>query len=87
MWGATKAFFNAAIPGIIKPLRVLFNEMFAFVFAVFAIVLGFQVARDFAQFDGSANKLWKLIFLGIFALVMGVYALHSFLRAKKISRS
>jgi hypothetical protein len=87
MWGAVKAFFSTAIPGIIKPLRVLWNEMIAFIFAIFAIILGFQVARDLAHFDGSPNKLGKLAFLGIFALVMAGYALQSFLRSKKISRS
>jgi len=87
MWGATKAFFNTAIPGIIKPLRVLWNEMIAFVFAIFAIVLGFQVAKDIANFDGTSNKLGKLAFLAIFALVMLAYAVQSFLRSKKISRS
>lgn len=87
MWGATKVFFNTAVPGIIKPLRVLWNEMIAFVFLVFAVVLGFQVAKDVAQFDGTPGKLGKLAFLGIFALVMAAYALQSFLRSKKISRS
>lgn len=87
MWGAVKAFVGTAVPGIIKPLRVLWNEMIAFVFAIFAIVLGFQVAKDVAQFDGSANKLGKLAFLGIFALVMAGYAVQSFFRSKKISRS
>lgn len=87
MWGAVKAFFNSAIPGVIKPLRILWNEMIAFVFAIFAIVLGFQVFRDFTRLDGSSGKLGKIVLLAIFAFVMAAYAIQSFLRSKKISRS
>ena len=86
MWGAVKAFFSSAIPGVIKPLRILWNEMIAFVFAIFAIILGFQVFRDFTRLDGSSGKLGKIVLLAIFAFVMAVYAVQSFVRSKKISR-
>ena len=87
MWGAVKAFFSTAIPGVIRPLRILWNEMIAFLFAVFAIILGFQVFRDFTRLDGSSGKLGKMVLLAIFAFVMAAYAIQSFMRSKKISRS
>ena len=87
MWVAVKAFFRTAVPGVIKPLRILWNEMIAFIFAVFAVILGFQVFRDFSRLDATPEKIAKVAFLAVFALIMAGYAIHSFARSKKISRS
>jgi len=87
MWGLAKSFLGHVLPGVIKPLRVLWNEIIAFVFAAFAVVIGFSVGRDIANYDGTSEKATKIALSGIFALVMFLFAVQSYFRSRKIARS
>lgn len=80
-------FVKAVVPGIIKPLRALWNEMIGFVFIVFAVVSGASAIRGWRSFDGSSETIMRIVLSGFFALMMGYFGVTSFLRARKISRS
>ncbi|MBY0374661.1 MAG: hypothetical protein K2Q23_11745 [Bryobacteraceae bacterium] len=87
MWTLAKKFAGAVLPGVIKPLQVLWNEIIGFIFLVFAIVILGSTVRKILNFDGSPQNLFVLILSLFFCVLMGGYGIHAFLRARKISRS
>ncbi|MBM3724844.1 MAG: hypothetical protein FJW40_05415 [Acidobacteria bacterium] len=82
-----KRFATHVLPAVIKPLRVLWNEIIGFVFIVFAIWSLPSVYRGLRDFNGNAESFFKIILAGIFALMMGGFGVFSFIRARRISRS
>ena len=87
MFSLGRKFLSHILPGIIRPLRILWNEMIAFVFVCFAVLAAPRVYRSWNEFDGDPGQLFRLLLSGIFFITMFSFALFSFLRAKKISRT
>ena len=68
-------------------MRILWNEIIAFVFFLLAVpplLQGFNVLRNF---DGSSDHVFRLILTGLFGLVMIGFGVSSYLRARRLSRS
>jgi hypothetical protein len=82
-----KKFFSHVLPGVMKPLRVVWNQIIGFMFLVFAIFSLRHVYKSFMEFNGDGNSIFRLAISGIFGLIMGIYGISSFWRARKISRS
>jgi FtsH-binding integral membrane protein len=82
-----RRFFQTVLPGIIKPLHVLWNELIGFFFGVFALVLGISLARDAMNYKGDPETLFRLVLLGIAFVVMAAYALQSYFKARRIGKS
>jgi hypothetical protein len=80
-------FLSHVLPGIVRPLHTLWNEVIGFLFIVFAVVAGFYVFRAVRDFEGDIEGLVHIVFPALFGLVMGYFGVSSFLRARKISRS
>ncbi|MBM3810804.1 MAG: hypothetical protein FJW20_04135 [Acidimicrobiia bacterium] len=87
MFSLAKQFLGHVIPGVIKPLRVLWNEVIGFVFIAFGVVAGFSTYRHLSRFQGDIEGLMMLILGGGFVLMMLGFGVHSFWRARKINRS
>lgn len=84
--GAFQKFVATVVPGVIKPIRVLWNEMVGFVFAVFTVLIGFRVFRAWQVVNTDPDARTTVIFGAIGAVFMGYFAFSSFLRARKIGR-
>lgn len=82
-----KKFFQHVIPGVIKPLRVLWNEVIGFIFLALACWTIPSTYRYIRDFNGDPDSFFRLSLTLLFALVMIYFGVSSFLRAKKISRS
>jgi hypothetical protein len=80
-------FLKHVIPGVIKPLHALWNEIIAFLFFCFTALAGFYVYRALRSFDGTVEGLFRIALPGLFALVMAYFCFSSFYKARKISRS
>jgi len=80
-------FLGHVLPGIIKPLHALWNEVICFLFLVFAAISGFYVFRAARDFEGDIESLLRIVLPALFGLVMGYFGVSSFLRARRISRS
>ena len=80
-------FLSHVMPGIIRPLHALWNEVIGFLFLVFAAISGFYVFRAVRGFEGTLESLARIVFPALFGLVMGYFGVSSFLRARRISRS
>lgn len=87
MFSLGRKFLSHVLPGIMRPLRILWNEMIAFVFICFAIPAAPKVYNSWKEFDGEPERLFRLILSSLFLVTMLSFAVFSFLRAKKISRT
>lgn len=72
------------LPGIVRPLRVLWNEIIGFLFVVLAVMI---IASTIRRTANDPDGFWVLVAGLAFGLVLGFFGLQSFLRARKISRS
>ena len=80
-------FLEHVLPGVIRPLHVLWNEVIGFVFLVLAVYPVPRTIRSVRQFDGEAGSLFWLVLAFTFIGTMAYFGITSFLRARKISRS
>jgi hypothetical protein len=85
--GLIRTFAATVLPGILKPLRVLWNEIIAFFFFVMAVMAVPSIYRSVKNFNGELDVLGRILLTGTFAAVMGGYGLYSILRARKIDKS
>ena len=80
-------FLSHVVPGVVRPLHALWNEVIGFLFIVFTVVAAFYVVRAVRNFDGEVEGLFRIVLPALFGLVMGYFGVTSFLRARKITRS
>jgi hypothetical protein len=85
--GLFRTFAATVLPGVIKPLRVLWNEIIAFFFFVMAVMAVPSTYRAIKSFNGELDILGRILLTGSFALVMGGYGIYSFVRARKIDKT
>lgn len=85
-------FVKHVIPAVMKPTRVLWNQLIGFVFTIFTIFFGFKTVRlliDYAKHP-PADAAMPVVNLSIAVVPTAVaawFAISSFLRARRISRS
>jgi len=75
------------VPQVIRPLRVLWNQVIGFLLAVLAVCSSPSTIRHIKGFDGSPDSIFRVALSGIFSLLMAGFAIFSFLRARKVSKS
>ena len=80
-------FLSHVIPGIVRPLHALWNEVFGFLFLVFAALCAYYVFKGVQAFAGDVEGLVHIVFPALFGVVMAYFGISSFLRARRISRS
>ena len=80
-------FLKHVVPGVIKPLMVLWNEIIGFIFIVLAVFVGMATYRRMQNFTGDTGGVLILIGSFAFAAVLAMYGISSFRKARKISRS
>ena len=82
-----RKFLSHVMPGIIRPLRVLWNEIIGFIFLVLAVWAIPSAVRNARDFDGDAESFFRVVLSFSFAGLMTYFGIASFLRARRISRS
>lgn len=82
-----KQFVSHVLPSVIRPLRILWNEVFSFIFIVLAVVFGLGTYRLFRNGEGEIGEFFMLIGGILFSLMLLWFGVTQFLRARKISRS
>ena len=87
-----KHFAKHIVPAVLKPARSLWNEIIGFVFICLAVYCGSGVVRSFMKLgsappDETTGVLVRLFMSAFCTLLMLYFAVTSFLRARKISRS
>jgi len=75
------------IKPIVRPMRVLWNEIIGFLFCVLGVIMTGQAVRIFRAMEpGDAHPL-RLILTFCLPVIMLYFGITSFLRARKINRS
>ncbi|HUS06484.1 MAG TPA: hypothetical protein VMZ52_09320 [Bryobacteraceae bacterium] len=82
-----KKLITHVLPGVIKPARVLWNEVIGFVFLALAVWAIPSTYRNIRKFDGDGESLFHAVMSCSFTLLMLFFGWSSFRKAKKISRS
>ncbi len=79
-------FVKHVVPGVIHPIRIIWNQVIGFVFLVFAAWPASSAIKDIMKFDGSGEHVLRIAFTIVFAVVLGYFGISSFWRARKIER-
>lgn len=87
MFRLVQQFLHHVLPGVMRPLRILWNQLIGFVFLVFAVLAGSRAIRTWHSFDGNENAVFEIVLSSIFFLIMAAFGVGSFLRARRINRS
>lgn len=87
MFGLPKQFLQHVVPSIVKPLHILWNEIIGFVFVSLAVIAGFRTFSFYNAAATDADQGVRMIFSGVFTLVMLYFGVSSFWKAKKIGKS
>ena len=82
-----RKFITHVLPGVIKPLHILWNEMIGFVFICIAVIATPRVYKEFAGFSGEPEQLGRIALGLCFLIPMYGFGLSSFWRARKIKKS
>jgi hypothetical protein len=85
-----KKFFEIVMPGVIKPLHALWNEIIGFLFLAIAVFMIRPTWKAYQKFQTDANPGEGLVGLvggGTLIVVGLVFGLHGFWKARRISRS
>ncbi|HJZ96677.1 MAG TPA: hypothetical protein VKE70_09215 [Candidatus Solibacter sp.] len=85
-------FAKHVVPAVIKPARVLWNEIIGFFFICLAVLFGAGVWRAYDAFnkapaDQATGDLLRVAMSGFCFLLMLYFGVSSFRRARRISRS
>jgi hypothetical protein len=83
MFSMAKKFVGHVLPGVIRPIHILWNQVIGFFFIVLALLPIHAIIRDWGKDDAGPRLALEIPF----ALLMAGFGLHSFLRARKISKS
>ena len=75
------------VPGVVRPIRILWNEVIGFFFLVLGLIALPKAFQAWRSFDGEPQTIFRLLLTGIFMLTMITFGIGSFRRARKISRS
>jgi hypothetical protein len=81
-------FFRHVAPGVIRPLRVLWNEIIGFFFVVLAVWFGSSAVRAIRELnDSDPGSFFRAVISSGFALLLAAFGVSSFWKARRINRS
>ncbi len=80
-------FAKHVVPHVVKPARVVWNQVIGVIFLAFGIPAIFKAVGFYRTLDSEPQSMVRLIWTAIFAGIMVSFGVGSFLRARRISRS
>jgi hypothetical protein len=80
MFRMAKKFLDHVIPGVVRPIHIVWNQAIGFVFIVLAVVFGYRIVR-------GNEPIGLQIVAGVFVLLIAWFGVSSFWKARKISKS
>ena len=80
-------FLSHVLPGVVRPMHILWNEVIGFLFLVLAVVFSAGAIRAYRALAPEEVTLGKIVLLVLLPGLMLYFGITSFLKARKISRS
>jgi hypothetical protein len=84
--GKFRQFVGHVVPGVIRPLRVLWNQLIGFIFLVLAVGAMPSAVKNVRQFQGDFESSLRVGLAFIFMALMLYFGITSLLRARRITR-
>ena len=81
-----RQFLSHVLPAVVRPLRVLWNQVIGFLFVVLGLWAVPQTVRSIREFDGDLESVFHVLLTSLFVLLMSGFGISSFWRARKASR-
>ncbi|MGE5567673.1 MAG: hypothetical protein ACM3S5_01430 [Rhodospirillales bacterium] len=82
-----RQFLHHVLPAVLRPLRVLWNQIIGFVFVVLAVWALPRCVESAREFDGEAESFFRLTLSALFVVIMAAFGIYSFLKARKAAKS
>jgi hypothetical protein len=83
MFATVKKFMGHVVPGVARPLAILWNQVIGFFFLVLAVVPAPGTVSRIKAGGITPGVVLSIVFMAI----MGGFGISSFWRARRISRS
>jgi hypothetical protein len=80
-------FVEHVVPGVVRPLRVLWHEIIGFIFIILAVIFGSSAFRNYHLLQSEEISLLRLAASFFLPVLMAYFGITSFQRARKASRS
>lgn len=80
-------FLAHVLPGVIRPLHALWNQVIGFLFLVLAASPIPSIIRNVRTYQTDPESTFRIVLSASFAAIMLYFGLTSLWRARKISRS
>jgi len=80
-------FVDAMMPGVVRPLRVLWHEVIGFIFIALAVMFGSSALRNYHTLQAEEVSILRMVASFFLPVLMAYFGTTSFLRARKIGRS
>jgi hypothetical protein len=80
-------FIEHVVPGVVRPMRVLWHEVIGFLFIVLAVIFASSAFRNFHLMASKEVSLLRIAASFFLPVLMAYFGITSFLRARKASRS
>jgi len=80
-------FVDAMMPGVVRPLRVLWHEVIGFIFIALAVMFGSSALRNYHTLQSEEVSILRMAVSFFLPILMAYFGITSFLRARKIGRS
>ncbi|HEY1204077.1 MAG: hypothetical protein ABSH46_21065 [Bryobacteraceae bacterium] len=81
-----RQFVAHVLPAVIRPLRVVWNQVIGFFFLALAVAALPRVIHSAREFNGEPGSLFRLLLSGIFIAFMTGFGIHSFWRAHRVPK-
>jgi len=80
-------FMEHVVPGVVRPMRVLWHEVIGFLFIVLAVIFGSSAVRMYRLLQTEQISMTRLVASFFLPVLMAYFGITSFLKARKASRS
>jgi type VI protein secretion system component VasK len=81
-----KKFLSAVLPGVIRPLHSLWNEVLGFLFFLLAVMMVRPVWTGWKELDQGAEHLLRFLLSAFMFVILLGFSIHAFWKARRISR-
>jgi hypothetical protein len=80
-------FAKHVVPHVVKPARVVWNQVIGVLFLVFGVPAVFKAVSFYRTMDSDPQSSGRFALSAVFGFIMLAFGIGSFLRARRIARS
>jgi hypothetical protein len=84
--GASVRFAKHTLPEAVRPARILWHQIIGFLFLALTLSGASFLVRAFKHFTGDGRSWAEVLLSSVFTVILGGYAVSSFLRARRLAR-